>query len=66
MLLTDLYNAPKTLAGVLNPWSETVTTKQEVRDLFSLLPFGNTYGMRNIQDYVSSQFPVNQQWHSYP
>jgi hypothetical protein len=57
MLLNKAYNTVKTVGGVLNPVSGTVTTKKEVKDAFSVLPFGNFYGMRNLSDYVSEAFP---------
>jgi hypothetical protein len=44
-------------AGALNPLSSNITTQQDMKALLGTLPGGNTWVMRNINDYVSSQYP---------
>jgi hypothetical protein len=59
-MLTKAFNATKTVGGVVNPWSTAITTKREAKDAFSLLPGANLYGMRNLNDYISSTFPKHE------
>jgi hypothetical protein len=42
--------------GAVNPLSTNRTTQQDIKALMGTLPGGNAWVMRNIQDYVSSQF----------
>lgn len=46
-----------TVAGAVNPMASSVTTQRDIKDLLGTLPGGNAWVMRNINDYVSSQFP---------
>ncbi|WP_396328905.1 hypothetical protein [Burkholderia anthina] len=43
--------------GNLNPFSSAVTTQKDMRDALYALPGGNLYGMRNLNDIISSNFP---------
>lgn len=52
-----IQTAAKVGMGAINPFSSATATKQEVRDAFAAFPGGNLYGMRNLQDAISSQFP---------
>ncbi len=45
-------------ASAVNPFSSDVVLKQNAKDMVSVLPGGNTWLMRNISDYVSSQLPA--------
>lgn len=54
---SKVYGGASTLLGAANPLSSNITTKQDVRDLLGAVPGGNTWLMRNINDYVSSGFP---------
>lgn len=47
----------KVSMGAINPLSSSVNTKQEIRDAMAAFPGGNLYGVRNLQDAISSQFP---------
>lgn len=56
VLIGKAINAGRTISGSA-PWSDRVATKQDIRDLFGIMPGGNTYGIRNLSDYVSGMFP---------
>jgi hypothetical protein len=45
------------VAGNLNPFASGVTTQKDMRDALYALPGGNLYGMRNLNDIISSNFP---------
>ncbi|WAW10005.1 hypothetical protein NB640_12420 [Oxalobacter vibrioformis] len=60
MLAEKGLNSLGALGSSLNPTSGKVWTKQDFKNAFSLLPGGNTWGMRNINDYFSDSFPKNQ------
>jgi hypothetical protein len=45
------------VAGHLNPFASGVTTQKDMRDALYALPGGNLYGMRNLNDIISSNFP---------
>ena len=60
MLANKLYKGMGTVVGGINPLATNITTKQDVRDLMSTMPGGNTWGMRNLNDYISSQFPKSE------
>lgn len=57
MLMSRLMGATQTAVQALSPVADTLTTKQEMRDALGILPGVNTWGARNIVDYVSSQYP---------
>ncbi|WP_325095357.1 hypothetical protein [Burkholderia contaminans] len=41
----------------LNPLSTNTVTQKDMRDALYALPGGNLYGMRNLNDIISSNFP---------
>jgi len=43
--------------GSLNPMSTNTITQKDMRDALYAIPGGNLYGMRNLNDMISSQFP---------
>lgn len=57
MAANRLLNSATGAASAANPFSADRLTKQNAKDMMSTLPGGNTWVMRNINDYVSSQFP---------
>jgi hypothetical protein len=57
MAANRLVKGASTTIGALNPFSSNITTKQDMKDLLSIFPGGNTVGMRNLNDYLSSSFP---------
>lgn len=52
-----VMKAPVVAGQALNPFSHTVTTQQEMRDLFGAMPLGNTFGVRNLADWFAQQQP---------
>lgn len=46
--------------GAVNPLSSSVTTQSDMKALMSMVPGGNAWVMRNINDYVSSGFPKSE------
>lgn len=57
MVIKRMVNGSQTAAQALSPMSNTVTTKQEVKDAIGNLPGGNTWGIRNVTDAIASTFP---------
>jgi hypothetical protein len=55
-----LLGGAKTSLNALNPFADTTTTQKEAKDLFSVLPGGNWYLMRNLNDAISSTFPKSE------
>lgn len=43
--------------GTVNPLSTNTITQKDMRDALYAIPGGNLYGMRNLNDMISSQFP---------
>jgi hypothetical protein len=60
MAAQRLLGAGTTIGNAVNPFAETTTTRQEARDLFSAMPGGNWFLMRNINDAISASFPKNE------
>jgi hypothetical protein len=54
------YNFSGAAMSSINPFSDKVMTKKDIKDGFGLLPGGNTWGMRNFSDYISEMYPKNQ------
>jgi hypothetical protein len=52
-----LLNAPATAGGLL--LGTDVTTRQEGRDLWGILPGNNTYGLRMLGNYLSNSLPAS-------
>lgn len=57
MLMKRMVGSTQVAAQALSPFSNTVTTKQEVKDGLGVLPGSNTWGARNIVDFVSEHYP---------
>lgn len=57
MLAGKAFNSISAGATAMNPFATNITTKEDMRDALGLLPGGNTWGMRNLNDYVSGSFP---------
>ena len=57
MLMKRMVGSAQTAAQALSPVADTLTTKQEMRDALGILPGVNTWGARNIVDFVSSHYP---------
>lgn len=60
MLANKLYKGLGTVSGAVNPFTPNIVTKNDMRDLMSVVPGGNTWLMRNINDAVSSTFPKSE------
>ena len=60
MVANRMIGAAGTVAQAVNPLSDNITTKRNMKDLLSILPYGNGFGMRNLNDYLSSQFPKSE------
>lgn len=57
MLIKRIVGSTQTAFNAVSPLSDTSATKQEVKEMLGVLPGSNTYGVRNIVDFVSSHFP---------
>lgn len=57
MAANRLIKGASVAVGAVNPFTNQITTRQDMKDLLGVLPGGNTYLMRNLNDYLSSQFP---------
>jgi len=55
--LQSMASAVQIGGQALNPFTDTVTTDQEMRKMFGAIPFGNGWGMRNIADWLGQQQP---------
>lgn len=55
-----LMGGVKTVGGMLNPFSDSVTTEREMSQLMGGLPGGNLWGIRTINSFVSSHFPKSE------
>jgi hypothetical protein len=42
---------------VMNPFSTNTITQKDMRDALYAIPGGNMFGMRNVNDMISSNFP---------
>ena len=58
--LGNIATAAQIGGQALNPFSNTVTTDKEMRQMFSALPFGNGWGMRNIGDWLGQMQPKSE------
>lgn len=56
-LANKQLGAVQTIGQAVSPWSDTTTTKQDVQNAFQALPLSNTWGVRNLIDMTSSEFP---------
>lgn len=57
MMITRALKGMSVGAGALNPFSNEIVTKQDVKDSLSPLPGANTFLVRNLIDALSSNFP---------
>jgi hypothetical protein len=56
-LIKRMGSLPQTLGGAL--LGTDVTTKQEFRDAWSVLPGNNLYGLRNLGNYLANTMPAS-------
>ncbi|AOK51698.1 hypothetical protein WT74_02530 [Burkholderia stagnalis] len=52
-----VMSAGQVAGSYLNPLSTNTVTQKDMRDALYALPGGNLYGMRNLNDMISSNFP---------
>ncbi|MDN7877763.1 hypothetical protein [Burkholderia aenigmatica] len=52
-----VMSAGQVAGASLNPLSTNTVTQKDMRDALYALPGGNLYGMRNLNDIISSNFP---------
>jgi hypothetical protein len=52
-----LMSAGQVAGTVLNPFSTNTITQKDMRDALYSIPGGNMFGMRNVNDMISSNFP---------
>ncbi len=60
MMVSKWLKGASVAVGAMNPFTDEIVTRQDVRDTISGLPGGNTFLMRNIIDMVSSNFPKSE------
>lgn len=52
-----MMSAGQVAGTYLNPLSTNVVTQKDMRDALYSIPGGNLFGMRNVNDMISSNFP---------
>lgn len=52
-----LMSAGQVVGTAVNPFSTNTVTQKDMRDALYSIPGGNLFGMRNVNDMVSSNFP---------
>jgi hypothetical protein len=52
-----LMTAGQVAGTVMNPFSTNTITQKDMRDALYAIPGGNMFGMRNVNDMISSNFP---------
>lgn len=57
MVMKRMVNGVQTAAQGMSPLSDTITTKQQVKDSLGVLPGVNTYGVRNVVDFIAGHYP---------
>ncbi|MDP1870313.1 MAG: hypothetical protein Q8K61_01685 [Gallionella sp.] len=57
MVMKRMVNGVQTAAQGMSPLSDAVTTKQEVKEALGVLPGINTYGVRNVVDFIAGHYP---------
>lgn len=57
MVVNRALKGASVAAGAVNPFTDNIVTKQDVKDSLGVLPGGNTWLMRNLIDGLSSNFP---------
>lgn len=57
MLMKRMVGGTQTAFQAMSPVADSVTTKQEMKEALGVLPGVNTWGARNIVDFVSSHYP---------
>lgn len=57
MMISRFLRGASVGAGAINPFTDEIVTRQDVKQGLGWMPGGNTWLMRNITDALSSNFP---------